>query len=115
MMRVLTIAHTVWLGIIRKKDIYVLLILLSTLLLALVSLNVFGLGGTVRYVKDLGLLAAWFFSWILAVNLSSRELPGEETNGTVFPLLAKPITRAELIAGKWLGTWTATTVATIGF
>jgi len=115
MLRALTIAHTVWLGIIRRKDIYVLLILLSTLLLVLVSLNVFGLGGTTRYVKDLGLLTSWFFSWILAVNLSSRELPAEETNGTVFQLLAKPITRAELVAGKWLGAWSATTVATIGF
>ncbi|MDD4870549.1 MAG: ABC transporter permease subunit [Kiritimatiellae bacterium] len=115
MTRILTIAHTVWLGTIRKKDIYVLLILLGALLLAMVSLDVFGLGGAVRYVKDLGLLTAWFFSWILAVNISARELPTEETNGTVFPLLAKPITRAELIAGKWLGTWSVAVISTMFF
>jgi hypothetical protein len=32
-----------------------------------------------------------------------------------YPLLAKPITRAELILGKWLGTWTAPVVATLLF
>lgn len=114
MLKILTIANTVWLGIIRRKDIYVLLVLMGTLLLTLVSLDVFGLGGAVRYVKDLGLLISWVFSWILAINLSTRELPTEETRGTVFPLLAKPITRAELLAGKWLGTWIAASISTIG-
>jgi len=115
MTRILTIANTVWLEIIRKKDVYVLLILLGTLLLILVSLNIFGLGGATRYVKDLGLLMSWFFSWILAVNISSREIPTEESRGTVFPLLAKPITRAEFICGKWMGTWSVTCVATLLF
>jgi len=115
MTRILTIASTVWMEIIRKKDVYVLLILLGTLLMALVSLNVFGLGGTVKYVKDLGLLMALIFSWILGVNISSRELPSEEAQGTVFPLLAKPITRAELICGKWLGTWSIASAATLLF
>jgi len=115
MTSILSIAHTVWLGMVRRKDVYVLLILLGTLLFTLVSLDTFGLGGAVRYVKDLGLLMSWLFSWILAVNLSSRELPTEETNGTIFQLLAKPITRAELISGKWLGTWTVTSASTMVF
>lgn len=115
MIRILTIAHTVWLGTIRRKDIYVLLMLLGTLLLTLVSLDVFGLGGAVRYVKDIGLMMSWFFSWILAVNIASREIPTEETSGTIFPLLAKPITRADLICGKWLGTWSVASAATAFF
>jgi len=100
---------------IRKKDVYVLLILLGTLLVALVSLNIFGLGGVVGYVKDVGLLMAWIFGWILAVNVSSRELPQEETRGTIFPLLAKPVTRFELIAGKWVGSWSIVAFATLVF
>jgi ABC-type transport system involved in multi-copper enzyme maturation permease subunit len=100
---------------LRKKDAYVLLILLGALLLVLVSLNVFGLGSVVGYVKDAGFLTAWVFAWILAVNTGSRALPREEETGTIFPLLAKPITRFELIAGKWLGAWSTAMAATLVF
>ncbi|MBN2301508.1 MAG: ABC transporter permease subunit [Lentisphaerae bacterium] len=111
----LIIAVTVWLKVIRKKDVYVLLILLSALLSWLTTMNIFGLGGTTRYVSDTGLLLAWFLAWILAVNVSARELPEEENRGTIFSLLAKPITRAELIIGKWLGAWTVVCTANAVF
>ena len=61
MLKIRTIAATVWLETLRKKDLYVLLILLSVLLLTLISLNIFGLGGMTRYIKDIGLLLAWVF------------------------------------------------------
>ena len=115
MTRILTVAHTVWLEVIRRKDAYVLFILLGTLLLLLMSLNVFGLGGLVRYVQDVGLLMVWIFGCILAVSVSSRQLPLEETRGTIYPLLAKPITRFELVAGKWLGSWTIVSAAALLF
>lgn len=115
MRRMLVLAQTLWLEVIRKKDVYVLLILMGALLVVLVSLNIFGLGGVVRYVKDLGLLMAWFFSWILAIMVTIRQLPDEENKGTIFPLLAKPVTRLELVAGKWLGAWTTSLAATLLF
>ena len=115
MIRILSIAWTVWLEMIRRKDLYVLLILLLALLFVLMSLNVFGLGAVVRYVADVGLLFAWIFSIVLSVSMAARHLPQEEAKGTIYPLLAKPITRAELILGKWLGTWTAPAVATLLF
>ncbi|MBN1556845.1 MAG: ABC transporter permease [Lentisphaerae bacterium] len=110
-----TIAHTLWLSVLRRKDAYVLLILLAALPAALASLDIFGLGGAVRYVTDVGLLMAWLFGWILAVIVSTRELPAEEQNGTIFPLLAKPVSRWALVAGKWLGAWLAVTAATVCF
>lgn len=115
MKRVATIAWTVWLETIRRKDLYVLLILLVALLLLLMGLNVFGLGTIVRYLADVGLLFTWLFSVILSVSITSRQLPQEEARGTIYPLLAKPITRWELLLGKWLGTWTASAAATLVF
>jgi ABC-type transport system involved in multi-copper enzyme maturation permease subunit len=115
MLRIWTIAKVVWLELLRKKDVYVLLILLGVLLLSLVSLDIFGLSGTVGYVKDVGILLAWVFSTILAVAIGSRALPREETQATIYPLLAKPLTRWELIAGKWLGIWTVTSCALLLF
>lgn len=115
MMRIFTIAHIVWLEMIRRKDLYVLLILMSALLFVLLSLNVFGLGGVVRYVMDVGLLFSWLFSVILMVSASARQLPQEESRRTIYPLLAKPITRGELLVGKWMGAWSATVAATMLF
>ncbi len=115
MIPVLTLARVVWLDVIRRKDFYVLLILLAILLIALVSMNVFGLGGVSAYVADIGLLMSWIFSWVLAISIGCRLLPQEESRGTVFALLAKPVTRAELILGKWLGAWSVVGMATLLF
>lgn len=112
---ILTIAGVVWLEMIRRKDIYVLVILLATLLFALLSVDIFGLQGVAAYVKDMGLLFTWLFALILAILVSARQLPAEEKQGTIFTLLAKPITRAELVVGKWLGAWSITTGATLCF
>jgi len=115
MINALTIAQSVWLELLRKKDIYVLLILLGAILCALVSLNAFGLGSTTRYVTDTGLLMTWIFAWVLGILASSRALPQEEERGTVFPMLAKPLTRFEFLLGKWIGTWNVITAATLLF
>jgi ABC-type transport system involved in multi-copper enzyme maturation permease subunit len=100
---------------LRKKDVYVLLVLLAVVLMALLSVDVFGLGGIAGYVKDLGLLFTWLFGWILSVTISARELPTEEKQGTVYSLLAKPVARLELVLGKWLGAWSIACAATFCF
>lgn len=115
MIPILTLARIVWLELLRRKDFYVLLCLLAALCVTLLSLDIFGLGGVVAFIKDLGLLAIWILAWVLTLNLSVRQLPREETQGTIFPLLAKPITRLELIVGKWLGCWSAAGFATLCF
>lgn len=115
MRRVIAIAHVVWLDWIRRKDIYVFLALLTSLLLVLTSADLFGLRGAMRFVLDTGLLLAWLFGWFLALNAGSREFPLEESRGTVYLLLAKPISRAELVVGKWLGAWVSTVYAVLLF
>jgi ABC-type transport system involved in multi-copper enzyme maturation permease subunit len=115
MKRISAIASVVWREMIRRKDLYVLLILLVSLLFVLMTVNVFDLGNVVRFVADVGLLFAWLFSIVLTIGLSARQLPAEEAKGTIYPLLAKPITRWELIAGKWLGAWSAASAATLLF
>ncbi len=115
MIRILTLARVVWLDVLRRKDFYILLILLAILLVALLSMNVFGLGGVTAYVADIGLLLSWIFSWVLAISIGCRLLPQEESRGTIFSLLAKPVRRSELIVGKWLGAWSVVSVATAMF
>lgn len=114
-MRALTIAGMVWLEMLRRKDLFVLLVLLAALLGCLLSVDVFGFSGAAGYVADVGLLLTWLLSWILAVTVSARQLPQEESRGTVYVLLSKPVTRFEVILGKWLGAFGTTAGATLLF
>lgn len=115
MRQIFTLSGIVWLEMVRRKDLSVLLMLLAILLASLLTFDVFGLSQVTGYVKDMGLLATWILAWILTVNTSIRQLPQEEQRGTLFPLLAKPVSRFTLIIGKWLGVWTITCLALAGF
>lgn len=115
MRRVRILAWVVWLECLRRKDAYVMTLLLAALLFSLSLVNVFGLGGVVRYVLDVGLMLAWLFSIILVIGLVARQLPQEEARGTIFPLLSKPVRRGEVLLGKWLGGWTISCVITLVF
>lgn len=105
MIRIWALAGLAWLEVARRKDIYVLFLLVASLLAGVVSLDIFGLGGMAGYVKDAGLMAAWILGWILAVGTAVRQLTQEEARGTVFVLLSKPVSRLEVVLGKWLGAW----------
>ncbi|MEI7879544.1 MAG: ABC transporter permease subunit [bacterium] len=113
--QIITIAGIVWLEMVRRKELSVLLILLATLLTSLLSFDVFGLSQVSGYVKDMGLLTVWVLAWILTINTSVRQLPQEEQRGTLFPLLAKPVSRLTLIIGKWLGVWSITCLSLVCF
>ncbi len=115
MKRLFTIAWIVWLGVLRRKDVYVVFALMLALLIILMSFNIFGIGGLTGYVKEAGLLFAWIFALILAVSVSSRVIPEEEARGTVYSLLARPVSRAGVVIGKWLGSWAVVSAAAACF
>ncbi|MBI2441392.1 MAG: ABC transporter permease subunit [Lentisphaerae bacterium] len=115
MIQILTLAQVVWLEMIRRKDFYVLFILLAAFLAILMALDLFGLSQAVTYLKEIGLLLTWIGAWILAVSISARQLPQEERSLTIFPLLAKPVSRVQVLLGKWLGAWAAVGAATLVF
>lgn len=115
MRRVWAVASVVLRGWLRRKEGYVYVVLLAGLQLAVASLGGAMGGGSSLYLFDAGLLLTWFFGWAVALHAGAIELPGEEAHGTIFLLLAKPLSRAELVAGKWLGAWLAATVCTLAF
>lgn len=115
MSRIFSIARIAWLELLRRKELYALGIMMAGVLGALLSVKAYGLDGAAGHIKELGLLLAWALSWALAVNVTARQIPQEESSGTIFPLLAKPLTRAEFLLGKWLGCWTVVCAATTAF
>ena len=112
---VTTLATLTLLETIRRKDVYVVLILLVALAAWLTGTSLMGLKRATTYVGDLALIGTWVASLILTLGAANRQLPTEERRGTIFPLLAKPVTRWQLILGKWLGTLCACTFATAAF
>ncbi len=115
MKRILILAGVVWLDMLRRKDVYVLAVLLLAALVSLMSFRIFNLGGLVSHVKEMGLLGAWLLAWILAVMAGARQISQEEARGAIFSLLARPVSRLEFILGKWLGVWSFVCVVTIMF
>lgn len=95
----------------RRKDFYVVLILTVILTLALGSMNFFNEPGITGYVKEICLLLIWVFLLVIAITSSARQIPSEIESATIFPLLAKPVTRSEVLLGKALGCWLATGIA----
>lgn len=97
---------------IRRKDLYVVAILGGLILAASGALGFFGVQGLEIFVKDLAVNVLGLFSTILAVTTSCRLLPDEIKNRTLYPLLARPLSRLDLLVGKWVG---AVLVTWIGF
>jgi ABC-type transport system involved in multi-copper enzyme maturation permease subunit len=91
----------------RRKDFYVLFILTIVICVIMASVNIFNESQIVRYLKELCLLLIWISSLVIAITTTARQIPAEREQRTLLPLLAKPLTRTQLIAGKFLGCWLA--------
>ncbi len=95
----------------RRKDFYVLFILTALITLVAGSANFFNDDRIIRYVKEICLLLIWISMLVVAVTMAARHIPMERESRTIFPLLAKPITRKEVMLGKFLGCWLACGIA----
>src|SRR5271165_4850711 len=82
---VLALAGVVIKEMYRRKDFYVLFVLTAMITLLMGSMRFFDDDGIVRYLKE------------------------------IFPLLAKPVGRGELIVGKFAGCWLACGLALLVF
>ncbi len=91
----------------RRKDFYVLFVLTALLSLVMGSVSFFDDDKIVRYLKEVCLLLIWLSSIVIAITTAARQIPAEREHRTIFPLLAKPVTRGQVIVGKFLGCWLA--------
>jgi ABC-type transport system involved in multi-copper enzyme maturation permease subunit len=115
MNKIFALAGVVIKELYRRKDFYVLFVLTALLTLAAAAMNFFHDEKIVRYVKDICLLLIWVSALLVAIVTTARQIPAEREARTIFPLLAKPVSRGQVIAGKFLGCWLATGVALFVF
>jgi ABC-type transport system involved in multi-copper enzyme maturation permease subunit len=90
-------------------------VLTALITLVMGSVSIFNEDKIVRYLKEVCLFLIWASSLVIAITTTARQIPAERENRTLFPLLAKPVTRHQLVLGKFLGCWFATGLALVMF
>jgi len=115
MKNILAVSSIVIKELYRRKDFYVLFILTALICLVMASVRIFNDDKIVRYLKEICLLLVWLASLVIAITTTARQIPAERENRTLLPLLAKPLSRTELLLGKFLGCWLACGLALVCF
>lgn len=101
--RILVIAHNTYREAVRAR------LLLGLFLLAFATagycqiVGMFALKSSLRVVSDLGAASLSIYSVVVAIVLGATSLHRELELKTLFPILARPIHRAEYLVGKYLG------------
>jgi Cu-processing system permease protein len=115
MNKIFTISSVVIKELYRRKDFYVLFILTALITLATWLMNFFHDDNIVRFIKEICLALIWISTLVIAITTAARQIPAERESRTIFPLLAKPIARWQVLLGKFFGCWFATGFALLVF
>ena len=106
-----SLAQAAILEAIRRKDLYVAVILSVLMIGAAATIGTFGVKGLEIFLKDVALTVVNLLSILLAILFASRQIPEEVSRRTVYPLLARPIGRGDLLIGKFLGAFALSAVS----
>jgi Cu-processing system permease protein len=115
MRTVMALAGVVIKELYRRKDFYVLFILTALITLVMASVRFFHDEKIARYLKEICLLLIWLSALVVAIGTTARQIPAERENRTIFPLLAKPVTRWQVVLGKFFGCWLACGLSLVVF
>lgn len=96
---------------VRRKDLFVVWMLSVFSMGAGAVLASTGVRGIETFLRDVTLTVINFLSTAVCIWLAARQMPEELSRRTLFPLLARPIRRADVLLGKFLAVWLLSTVA----
>jgi ABC-type transport system involved in multi-copper enzyme maturation permease subunit len=115
MNKILAVSGVVLREIFRRKDFYVLFVLTALITGLMAFMNFFHDDQIVRFIKEICLALIWVSGLVIGITTAARQLHAERESRTIFPLLAKPIARWQVVVGKFLGCWLATGAALLVF
>jgi len=101
--KVLGIAHVTILESFRRKDPYVVVILAAIIVFGAGVFSRFGTEDLGKFVKDVGFTITTVMAMVICVITAARQIPTEIQNRTLYPLVAKPVSRFSLFLGKYIG------------
>ncbi|MBI2844900.1 MAG: ABC transporter permease subunit [Armatimonadetes bacterium] len=104
MSRILILSRLTMLENARKQVFHVVVLLTLTVVCGSTLLSFFTMGVQVKILKDLCMTSILFCGGMLAVVLASTAIQGEVETRTCYPVLARPVKRADLLLGKYFGT-----------
>jgi ABC-type transport system involved in multi-copper enzyme maturation permease subunit len=103
MTAVRSVAIAVFKESVRDRLFYNLVFFAVVLIAASILIGQLTAGQDVKIIKDLGLAATSLFGLFIAIFVGTSLISKEVDRRSVYPLLAKPVRRAEFIAGKYVG------------
>ncbi|HEX7079053.1 MAG TPA: ABC transporter permease subunit [Candidatus Eisenbacteria bacterium] len=114
MSRVLAIARTTLLEVVRERMVLTLALFGVGLVGASQVLSPLALGEGRKVVTDFGLAGSSMLATLLGVFLGSSLLHKELDRRTIYAVMAKPIRRSEFLLGKFAGLWATTAFLLVG-
>ncbi len=102
-MRTLIIAGNTFRECIRDKILYNLILFALIMILSSILLGQLTLGHEAKVIVDLGLSSISIFGTLMAIFIGIGLVYKELEKRTAYFLLAKPISRSQLILGKYAG------------
>lgn len=96
---------------VRRKDLYVVWFLAVFGMGAGAMLAGSGVRGIETFLRDITLTVINFLSTVICIWLAARQLPEELARRTLFPLLARPVRRFDVLLGKFIAVWLLSTGA----
>ncbi|MFT3914290.1 MAG: ABC transporter permease [Anaeromyxobacteraceae bacterium] len=99
----LTIASATVREALRERLLHNLLVFAVLLVVAALTISQLTLGEQFRIIANVGLSATQIFGTLIAVFLGVGLVSRELDRRTCYPVLARPVSRAGFVAGKYLG------------
>lgn len=97
------IAKGVLIEAIRRKEIYAIVLVSLLLIAGVMTVDFFKLEGISKFYREAALKIMSVATAVTTIILAARQLPREFENRTIYPLLAKPVSRYRFLLGKLLG------------
>lgn len=101
--RLWLVAKTIYTEALRRKEIYVIVLVTIALILSVSLIRFFNLKEIHKFYHEIALKVMSVATELTVIVLAARQLPREFERRTIYTLLAKPIARWEFIVGKYAG------------
>jgi ABC-type transport system involved in multi-copper enzyme maturation permease subunit len=101
--RLLAVAANTFRETVRERVLYNLVFFALVMTLSGMLLQSLSLGQDQKIIKDVGLAAIDFFGTLIAIFIGVGLVSKEIERRSLYPLLAKPLSRSEFFVGKYAG------------
>lgn len=109
------IARSVLIEAVRRREIYVIVLLACLIIGGVLSIDFFEIEGLSKFYREIALKVMGLATSLMVVVLAARQLPREFEARTIYPLMARPVGRATFLAGKLVGVMLAAAFCSLLF